>query len=132
MRKPKERMRDGIMRRGKTRWAIVVNLGFITDATGARKQHQKWISFDGSYEEAKARRDELRDSVKKKTFVRPTKVTVRECISEWLETDIRPPARAGNTYRSFKRLMEQHVYSVLGDIEVQQLDVSDLKRFYAM
>jgi len=129
--KQKAKMKDGLMKRGRNSWAIVVNKGFTTDATGTRRQKQEWVSFKGTYEEAKQKRDELRDSVRKKTFISPSKLAVRDALADWLETDIAPPKRTGNTYRGFKRLMERHVYSRIGDLRLQELEATDLKRAYA-
>jgi len=38
-------MKGSLVNRGKNRWALVVDLGYVLDpATGKRKRKQKWIS----------------------------------------------------------------------------------------
>ena len=41
-------MTGSLVHRGKNRWGLVLDLGYVTDpTTGTRRRKQKWITFRG-------------------------------------------------------------------------------------
>jgi integrase len=64
-------------------------------------------------------------------FVTPSKVTLGEWLTEWLEKAVKPPARRPGTYDTYRHIVNGHVRtSFLSRIPLQQLKASDLKRYY--
>jgi integrase len=125
------KMKNGIIKRGKKSWGIVLNLGYTTDPkTGKRQQKQRWVSFKGTSEQAKAKRAELVNALNKGTFVEPSRVTLREYFPAWLDKAIRPPARRQRTFDLYTMVVNIHLMPALGDIKLQKLTPGDLQRFY--
>jgi len=49
-------MRGSLVHRGKKRWAIVLDLGYVTDpTTGTKKRKQEWVTFHGTREQAETK-----------------------------------------------------------------------------
>ncbi len=76
-------MRGSIIKRGKSSYAIVLNLG-NDPQTGNRKQ--QWVSVKGTKKDAEKRIPELFHQLDTGTFMRPTKTTLAEYLERWKTT----------------------------------------------
>jgi integrase len=119
----KAKMRDGVLQRGRRSWAFWVRVD----------QNARWpkmFTVKGTRQDALKKRRELQVALDKGTFVMPTKLTVTAWFKEWLEKAVRPPARSGNTYRSYSLFVKKHIDPEIGGIVLQRLGPADLKRLY--
>jgi len=124
-------MTGSLVNRGKNRWALVLDLGYATDAAGKRTRKQKWISFRGTRTQAGVKLTELVRAANRNEFVEPSKLTLVDWSRTWLEKSVKP-LRRPETYRVYGSFIEQHVAKApVGLIPLQKLTGSDLERFYA-
>jgi integrase len=123
-------MKDGLLQRAEGSWSIVVDLGYVTDATGLRKRKQKWVTFHGTRSEARKKRDELRRDANRGEFIESTKLTLGEWLTEWLDKAVKPPCRTQRTYVTYKGVIETHIKPALGALRLQALKPIDLERYY--
>jgi integrase len=124
-------MRGSIRKRYEGSWSLILDLGYQTDATtGLRKRRQKWVTFRGTKKDAQTQLTELLRAANRGEFVERSKVTLGEWLKDWLEKAIKPPARRINTYRTYKRVIEDKLLPALGDIRLQDLKSIDLKAYY--
>lgn len=126
-------MRGSLVHRGKNRWALVLDLGYIADpTTGKRTRKQKWIKFAGTKKEAGDKLTEVVRAANRNEFVEPSKLTVIEWLRTWLEKSVKPPMRRPETYRVYKSIIETHIApSTLALIPLQRLRGTDMERYYA-
>lgn len=125
----KRKMRDGIIQRGKRRWAVVLSLGYTTDpTTGKTKRDQRWVSVRGTRRDAVAKRAELLAAFGRGEFVQPTKLTTGQWLAEWLEKVVKPTTRP--------RTLTTYQYAVasltdaLGAIPLQRLKPADVQKYH--
>lgn len=124
-------MRGSIKRRYEGSWSLILDLGYQTDAaTGLRKRKQKWVTFRGTKKQAEAHLNDLIRSANRGEFVEKSKLTVGEWLAEWLEKAIKPPARRINTYKTYKRIINDKLIPSLGPMRLQELKPSDVKAYY--
>src|SRR4051812_12334096 len=128
----KQRRPNGCMLNlGNDRWRPVVTVGYITDpATGRKRQKQKWFPiFEGGKTAARKHLEMLTAEVDAGETVLPSRQTVAEYMTKWIEEDIAPPATAANTYRSFRYAVQTHIVPALGHIALQDLSRAHVKAF---
>lgn len=124
-------MRGSIKKRYKGSWSLILDLGYRVDPkTGGRKRHQKWVAFRGTKKEAETHLTELLRAANRQEFVQPSKITVGQWLLEWLEKAIKPPARRINTYKTYKRIIEDKLVPSMGAFRLQELKATDLKAYY--
>jgi integrase len=125
-------MKGSIRKRYQNSWSLIVDLGYQTNpATGLQKRQQKWITFRGTKKQAQAKLTELLHALNRNEFVEPTKRTLGEWLTEWLDKAIKPPARRQGTYATYAHVIAHHVKrSPIAGIRLQQLKATDLKRYY--
>ena len=120
-------MRGSIIKRGKSSYTIVLNLG--TDPqTGKRKQ--QWVSVKGTKKEAEKRLSELLHQLDTGTFMRPTKTTLAEYLERWLK-DYVWPNLAPRTAEGYEHIMHRHLIPALGNMTLMQLKPEHLQRYYS-
>jgi integrase len=84
----------------------------------------------GTKRDAERKFTELLHNLHRSEYVEPSKTTVEEWLSEWLDTVIRPPNKRLRTYETYKSVIERHLRPALGYIRLQQLKATQLKRYY--
>ena len=57
-------------------------------------------------------------------------MTLGMWLHEWLETAINPPNKRLRSYKTYKSVIGRHLQPALGNIRLQQLQPTDLKRYY--
>jgi integrase len=109
----------------------VLDVGDVVDAkTGKRKRKQKWVSFGGTKKEAGDKLTELVRSANRGEFVEPTKLTVGEWLTEWLDKSVKPTKRL-RTYKTYRSVIKGSLIPALGVIRLQTLKPLDVQEYYA-
>src|SRR5262249_31493529 len=107
-------MRGSLVHRGKDRWGLVVDLGYVVDpTTGHRKRKQVWHTFHGSKKEAGEKLNELVGEVNRDEFVDRNKWTVTEWLTHWLDKIVTPKRRP-RTVRTYRSVIEGTLIPELG------------------
>ena len=94
------------------------------------KREQKWFTVQGRKRDAERKLTELLHNLHRGEYVEPSKMTVGEWLSEWLETAIKPPNKRLRTYETYNSAIERHLKPALGHVRLQQLKPTELKRYY--
>jgi integrase len=118
--------RGNITRRGKNSWRLKFDAG--GDGAGERKTH--YVTIKGKRQDAQRELTKLLAAADAGTLLEPSKVTIAECLRDWLGTgDERdePSVRDGShelspkTVERYRELAEQQVIPHLGSEQIQQL-----------
>jgi integrase len=124
-------MRGSIRKRYTDSWNIIIDLGYQPDPqTGKLKRKQKWFTVRGTKRDAEKKLAELLHQVNRNELVEPSKLTLGAWLDEWLETAIKPPNKRLRSYETYKSVITRHLKPALGSIRLQQLQPTDLKRYY--
>jgi hypothetical protein len=82
----------GAIKRYKDTWNIILDVGSQFDPeTGAQKRVQKWITVQGTKRDAEKKLADLLHDLHRSQDMEPSKSTLDEWLSQWLETAIKPP-----------------------------------------
>ncbi|MCW2496579.1 tyrosine-type recombinase/integrase [Jatrophihabitans sp.] len=114
-----EKMRDGIIQRGKT-WSYVVREK--DPATGKTKP--RWVGGFPTRTAAKRARDEARNAVNRGTYVAPQTLTVADWLSTWIsahEVELKP-----STADTYRKNIDRYLIPTIGHERVQALSPSHL------
>ena len=120
-------MRGHIKQRSKGSWSIVLDLG-RDPSTGKRKQ--QWVTVRGTKKEAEKKLSELQHQLNTGEFVKSSKLTVREFLTQWFQDYVKTNARAA-TAEGYKIIVERHLIPSLGGIALAQLQPSHIQGYYA-
>jgi integrase len=113
-------MRGSIRKRYKDSWNIILDMGYQIDPdTGKQKRVQKWFTVQGTKRDAERKLAELLHHLHCGEYVEPSKLTVGEWLTEWLETAIKPPNKRLQSYETYKSVIERHLKLALGYILLQ-------------
>lgn len=113
-----------VRKRGKY-YHIVLEKG--RDANG--KRIQEWMATEFTRKaDAQAREEEMKLSLRRGTYIKPTKKTVGEFLIEWLE-DRKSEIKA-STWEHYDWLRRLHVDPVIGNIELMKLSPANLLDVY--
>jgi integrase len=127
------RQRGQIIDKGMNKHLLRVFLGTVevTDPkTGQTKKKNQYHSelFQGTISEAKKALTQVVQKLDAKTFVRPTKRTVKDWCETWLDT--KKPGLATKTYLEYKARLEKCVYPFIGGLQLSQLSPEHLRILY--
>ncbi len=104
-----------IYKRADGRWCATLSLGY-SDGKRRRKSFYGETRKDVQLQLTAALRDHQRGLP-----VPVGKQTVAQFLEHWLETSVKPPAKAYNTHRSYAKLVRLYLIPHLGRIPLQQL-----------
>ncbi|MFB4298277.1 tyrosine-type recombinase/integrase [Actinomadura sp. NTSP31] len=117
------KLRDGIMKRGKT-WYYVIR---VTDPeTGISKP--KWVGGFPTDDAAKEARDEARVKARRGEYIDRNAVTVGEYLDEWLDAhavEVKP-----KTLANYRYLVDQHVKPNIGGLRLQAVRPGQISKLY--
>ena len=116
-------MNGHIVNRGKNTWGIVLE---TQDKVGKRKQ--KWISFEGNKTAAKAMLRDLLHGQDNGDFVEPSKMTVAQFLSLWL--DHKEGRVADKTLDRWQEIIDNHIDPAFGYLRIQDIDWQHLDAYY--
>lgn len=123
-------MRGTVIKRG-SKWSVVIDAG--RDPEGNRIR--KWHSGYSTKKEAEAARIEILGQLQSGVYMAPTKVTVAEWLSGWLDGRVGLADTTMEGYRrDAKRVIDGYntdpVISGLGPIRVRELTPASIRKFY--
>lgn len=107
-------------------WLITVSLGF-NPKTGKYERYTETVR--GSAKEANDRIAELEDKIAKNQFVKPTKMTVRELFTFWLDEVVKP-TKATKTYNWYEMNFRVHIDPAIGHIPLKDLTSIEIQQMY--
>ena len=149
-------MRGHIRRRGKARFEYIVDVGLASAQRcescgrrfwverkprescpkcggGLRETEERRRAIKGGFatqRECQAALNKVLTAVEARTFVAPTRITVKAfLLSEWLPTikgTLRP-----TTYASYTMLAKEHIMPKLGNLQLQNLSAGAINTLYA-
>lgn len=109
-------MEGHIRKRGPGRWAVVLYLG-RDPATG--KEKRRWYTVRGTRRDAERLRAKLVHEFYLGTYVEPTRITLREFLTRFLE-GIRPSV-APSTYSVYEMVVRRYMLPSLGPVLLARL-----------
>ncbi|MEU9845169.1 site-specific integrase, partial [Actinomadura sp. NPDC048032] len=119
----KSKLRDGVMKRGKT-WSYVIR---VTDPeTGISKP--KWVGGFPDESSAKEARDEARVKARRGEYIDRNAITVGEYLDEWLDAhavEIKP-----KTLADYRHLIDRHVKPNIGGLRLQAVRPGQITKLY--
>lgn len=117
-------MKGHIRQRSKDTWAIVIYLG-----TEQGKKRQKWYTVHGSKKDAERELRRLLHEMDTGAFVEPSKLTVGEYLTQWLEY-VKMQV-SGPTYDRYEAIVRLHLTPRLGKIPLHKLSPLQIQKAYA-
>lgn len=107
-------MRGNITRRGKSSWRLKFDLG--TDELGVRQT--RYVTVKGKRQDAEHELTRLLSAAHEGTLVEPSKVTVGDYLTAWLDGshDLAP-----KTVERYRELIDRQIVPHLGDTLLQKL-----------
>ena len=125
-------MRGSITQRSRGSWSLILDLGYEPDAkTGKLRRKQKWHTFRGSRKKAEEKLTELLETVRTGQYVDPTKTTLGEWLSDWIDVSVKPTVRPAS-YVRYKGVIDNYVMQApIAAIPLQKLRTSHIEAYYA-
>lgn len=118
-------MKGHIRKRGSA-WCFVVELGYGEDG----KRKQKWRSGFATRKAAEAELARTVHELNSGAYVGPSRLTVGEFLTRWLEDSARPNV-AGSTYERYECLVRIHLSPALGTLRLTTLTAGHIQGAYA-
>ena len=118
-------MKGHIRKRGKTSWAIVLDLG--RDADGKRRQ--KWHSVRGSYRDAERELARLVHEMNTGAYVEPSRLKLSEYLDRWM-ADYAAHNVAPKTRERYREMIDGHIAPAIGNYALSKLKPLHIQGFY--
>jgi integrase len=121
--KAKPKLRDGVMKRGKT-WSYVIRV--IDPETGVSKP--KWVGGFATEDEAKAARDEGRVKARRGEYIDRNAITVGEYLDQWIDAhavEIKP-----RTLASYRTMIRLYIKPHVGGLRLQSVRPARITKLY--
>lgn len=122
--RPQERHRGQIIPKGDGKWLVRFYNG--RDSSGRRLYPSSVV--EGTFSQAQKALTSLLSQADSKTYVSPSKVTVKEYIEQWLTTKT---SLGPKTKREYENRMKKDVYPLLGGVKLDQLTPLRIQQLYA-
>jgi integrase len=119
-------MRGHIRQRGKTSWAIVLELGH--DAEGKRKQ--KWHSGFKTRKDAQAELARLMHEMNTGAYIEPSRLTFGDYLDRWLADYARIKVSA-KTFERYTEIVRLHLKPALVHHPLAKLQPLHIQAYYA-
>ena len=117
-------MRGSIVNRNGN-YSIVLELG--RDEKGKRKQ--QWVAVKGNKKEAERQLNEMVNQLNHGSFVKPTKFTVRDHFTQWLD-GYAVPNLSPSTVESYRFIAAKHILPRLGNTMLTSLRPEAVQSLY--
>jgi len=119
-------MRGHITKRSEGSYSIVLDVG--TDpATGRRKQQR--VTVRGTKKDAEKRLAELFHQLDTGTFTKPSKDTLSDFLSRWLQ-DYAKPHLTPRAYERYESIIRVHLTPSLGSIPLTEVRPDHIQKHY--
>jgi len=113
-----------IYQRPNGTWVAQITTG--RDCEGKLKR----VSYSGkTRREAQEKATKALSELQNGTFVEPTKTTLSQWLDTWMQ-EYKKQSLRPTTYEGYKIIIDVHIKSAVGGIQLRQLQPSDLQRFY--
>ena len=131
-------MRGSIVKRSRTSWALVVDLGRETDpTTGKSKRKKKWVRFEVPRDKTAREAHKLAEAALAKlltdmgagVYVDAGRITLVEWLRTWHAKNV-VPHRRPETARVYAQMIKHIATAPLGNMLLQKVQTSDLEAFY--
>ena len=119
-------MSGHITKRGKSSWAVVIDLG-RDPVTGARKQ--LWRSVKGTKRDAEALLVQFLHQRENGIDAPPGRLTVAEYLQRWLSVYAQPNT-APKTFRRYEQIVRVHLLPVIGGTPLTKLRPLQIQGVY--
>lgn len=119
-------MRGHIRKRGKSSWAVVLDMG--RDADGKRRQ--KWHAVSGNRKDAQRELARLLNDINIGAYVEPARMTVSEFLDRWL-VDYAKPKVSPKTFERYQEMIDGHIRPALGAYLLPKLASLHIQAFYS-
>ncbi len=119
-------MRDTIVTRNGHH-SIVLYMG--KDPVTGKGKH-KWIAVSGNKKDAERQLNEMVNRFNRGSFVEPTKMTVRDRFTQWID-NYATPNLSPATVESYRFIATKHIYPRLGDITLTALRAQSVQSLYS-
>jgi integrase len=124
-------MRGSLKQRSKGSWSLILDLGYEPDAAGILKRRQKWHTFRGTKKQAEDKLTELLNTVRTDEYVDPSKLTVGQWLTEWIDNSAKPHLRPAS-YVRYAGIIKNHLlHAPIARILIQKLTESHIEAYYA-
>ena len=125
MTKPsRNKVKNGVAFTGRN-WSYVLRVPDL--ATGKTKP--QWVGGFDSEKSAKLARDKARVSLSSSTYVSPSKATIGEYLSTWIN-EVHASQLKATTLERYKQVINKHLIPELGAIKLQDLRASHVQALY--
>ena len=125
MTKPsRNKVKNGVAFTGRN-WSYVLRVPDL--ATGKTKP--QWVGGFDSEKSAKLARDKARVSLSSSTYVSPSKATVGEYLSTWIN-EVHASQLKATTLERYKQVINKHLIPELGAIKLQDLRALHVQALY--
>jgi integrase len=117
------KVRDGIVRRGKT-WSYVIR---IKDPETGRSR-PRWVGGFASEAEAKSARDQARVAARTGQYVDTNPITVGSYLDQWIAAhavEVKP-----KTLQDYRHLIDRHVKPSIGALRLQAVRPAQITKLY--
>ena len=119
-------MKGHIRKRGKSSWAVVLDMG--RDADGKRRQ--KWHSISGNRKDAQRELARLLNELNTGAYVEPSRMTISEFLDRWL-ADYAKPKVSPKTFERYQEMTDGHIRPALGSYLLPKLAPLHIQAFYS-
>jgi integrase len=125
MTKPsRNKVKNGVAFTGRS-WSYVLRVPDL--ATGKTKP--QWVGGFDSEKSAKLARDKARVSLSSSTYVSPSKATVGEYLTKWIN-EVHASQLKVTSLNRYKQVINKHLIPELGAIKLQDLRASHVQALY--
>jgi integrase len=120
----RKKVKNGVAFTGKG-WSYVLRVPDL--ATGKTKP--QWVGGFDSEKSAKLARDKARVSLSNSNYVAPSKTTVGDYLTTWIN-DVHASQLKATTLERYKRVIDRYLVPELGAIKLQDLRPSHVQALY--
>jgi integrase len=119
-------MRGTIKKEGNS-WFVLFDLG--KDPITKKRKQKKKRGFKTKKEAEKYLSEQL-NAVEKGTYFEPSEMTFSEYLDYWLKTYAKPNT-SQRTFENYYYMINQHIKSSLGNIQISKLQPAHIQEYYA-
>ena len=125
-------MRGSIIQRSPGSWTLILDLGYEPDpTTGKLRRRQKWHTFRGTRKKAEDRLTELLNAVRTDQYVDPSKTTLGQWLTRWIDV-VKPTIKRPSTFVRYNGVVQNHLLKAsIAGMAMQKVRGSDIENYYA-
>lgn len=112
-------------RKSDGRWQGYVTVGYDVETGKPKKKY----FYGKTRKEVQEQVNKTLGNVQAGTYREPSKLTMAEWLTSWLNDYMRPSLRP-TTWESYKTQVDKHILPALGHLRLSQLQTSDLQALY--